>query len=316
MRGRAWMAFRRHRPLGPTVHQKQAGHIRNHLRHHHIIPSQENGDDVRVVMPSLSLRQGLKSLVASQRPVKCYLGSFADGIQPDWRDRPDGKYTCSQLLHLDGRRASLYQALEEARTQGADVVVLPELSLCPKLRQEVCCWLRDESHPFCMVVPGSFHERPDAYSEIPVNRTRLLDGKGHEILIHDKMLPMDTGHVHEVITPGKCLHLLNTPLGLVALAICRDFLEEDQFYRLPWQEIAPDWAFIPSMTPIQGVRSHEKTANSLVNCCGTRSLVPNQCPSGTYAEGNSHGFACWPDAVGKSQLCTIQPWLRLVSIPI
>lgn len=315
--GTRWMVFPRHRPLGPTVYQNQSYHVRNHLLYHHIVPGKERGNDIRVSLPGPLLRKSLRSLVDSQRPIKCYLGSFADGICPDWNGRPDGRCTCSRLEDPAGRHVGLRRALEEARDLKADVVVLPELSLCPGLRDAVCCWLHDEPHPFLMVVPGSFHERLDPRSEMPVNRTYLLDGKGRPVLSHDKMIPMGTGNVcFEVIEPGECLHLLKTPLGLVALVICRDFLEEDASVALPWQKIAPDWAFVPSMTPIQGVRSHEQQAKSLSRCCGTRSLVPNQCPVGTYYPDNSHGFACWPDPNGQVHLHPIQPASRLVSIPV
>lgn len=318
-----WMVFLRQRPLGPTVHQSQSFHVRNYLQHHCIIPAEKGGRSIDVVMPGPSLQRSLRSLVGSQRSVKCYLGSFADGIQPDWNGMPNKRCQCSRLDNLAGRRTGLYQLLNEALTLEADVVVFPELSLCPELRQDVCRWLKNNSHPFRMVVPGSFHEQPDPHSGMPINRTRLLDGKGREALIHDKVIPLGTKKVcFEVIKPGKCLNLLKTPLGVVALAICRDFLEEDRSVSLPWQEIAPDWVFVPSMTPPQGIRSHEVQAGTLSNCCGTRSLVPNQCPFGTYAptppknEENSHGFACWPDTQGVAQVKTIKPPSRLVSVPI
>ncbi len=317
-----WVVFPRRRPLGETVHQKQSYHIRNCLLHHCIIPTMEGGVEIRVLTNGSYMQHDLMSLLDSRRPMRCYLGSFADGIQPDWGEKPDGKCICSELKEPDVRCESLRQALEEARDMQADVVVLPELSLCSELRHYVSHWLQNNSHPFCMVVPGSFHELPDKEG-VPVNRTRLLDGKGREVLFHDKIIPFGTDKdCDEVIRPGNCLRLLNTPVGLMALAICRDFLEGDDSMALPWQKVAPDWVFVPSMSPIQGVRSHEDRAKSLSNCCATRSLVPNQCPFGTYApdhpgeKGNSHGFASWYDTQqGKFTLRTIEPLSRLVEIP-
>ncbi|MBF0436347.1 MAG: hypothetical protein HQL77_13360 [Magnetococcales bacterium] len=265
-----------------------------------------------------SLRIALRSLVASQRPLKCYLGSFADGIHLCKKVLPGEKCSCPKLSDWKGRRKNLYQALEEARSLNADVVVFPELSICAGLCQELGAWLQDNTHPFCMVVPGSFHEEPDSMGK-PINRTMLLDGNGREVFSHEKMIPMGTDKAcYEVIRRGKRLHLLKTPLGLVALAICRDFLEDDLSISLPWQQIAPDWAIVPSMTAIQGIRAHKVRAKSLANCCGTRSLVPNQCPYGIFVE-NSHGFASWPDGKGDFHEHIIDPSScegRLARIPI
>ncbi|MBF0141366.1 MAG: hypothetical protein HQL74_13940 [Magnetococcales bacterium] len=275
-----------------------------------------------MITPGTLLLQNLRLIIDNRCTVKCYLGSFADGIQPDWNNMPHGKCTCSKLKEPEVRRESLRQALEEARALHADVVVLPELSLCPEMRHFVCDWLQNEHHPFCMVVPGSFHEEPDSEG-VPVNRTRLLDAQGYEVLTHEKRIPFGTDKVcDEVIRPGKRLRLLRTPLGLVALAICRDFLEKSAANIELWEMVAPDWVFVPSMSPIQGVGAHEDQAQFLSNCCGTRSLVPNQCPHGTYEpiypgdDGNSHGFASWPDLWGKFQLQTIVPTSRLAVIPI
>lgn len=326
-----WLVFLRYRPLGKTVHKEQRFHIRNHLLHHCIIPTMVEGDEIEVETYGWFLHQGLKGLVKDRRPLRCYLGSFADGIQPDWNGMPSKKCTCSKLKDPSVRLDSLYQALEEARGMRADVVVLPELSLCPGLRGEVSSWLKNNTHPFCMVIPGSFHERHDSEG-IPVNRTRLLDGRGREVMFHDKMIPYGTDKdCDEVIRPGKGLRLLNTPMGLVALAICRDFLEEDESMALPWQKIAPDWVFVPSMTPIQGIRSHEVRARILSNCCRTRSLVPNQSVSGIYESvhveesdhvkkdeslHSLHGFASWSDEGGDFKSHHVQPSLRLVVIPV
>ncbi|WP_041641365.1 nitrilase-related carbon-nitrogen hydrolase [Magnetococcus marinus] len=216
-------------------------------------------------------------------------------------------------------------ALEAAKELKANLVIFPELTLTPQLRECVQTWLYDnQDHGFAMLIPGSFHEMVEP-SQDPINRAVLLSGLGETLLQHNKIIPFSTAGMHENITSGDTLTLLDSPIGLIALAICRDFLESDDNTKLPWQSVAPHWALIPSMSEIQGVRAHLRQAKILAMACGTRALVPNQSLDGNFPAGqpiysetspSKHGFAVWPEVNGTPVVTHVTPWERLFLIPL
>ncbi len=346
---RHWHLVLRPSPLADTVHLNQRDHPRNHLRHHLIYSNHATDPDVLSIDRLVADRELRADLLSRARTrsntLNFYLGTFGDAVLPDWNGMPGERCVTDRFTsHADlraalpleerqqasatgtrKRRDSLFTLLEEAKELQADVVVFPELSLCPTLRGELAEWLAaDSGHSFLLVVAGSFHERIDGADD-PVNRSVLLDGHGRALLVHDKIFPFGkNGFCHEIITPGNTVTLLMTPLGIWVLAICRDFLERDGQALVPWQDLAPDWALVPSMTPVQGLAAQRSQAKDLINCCRTRSVVVNQCLVGSFAK-NEHGFVYYPRPDGQvarnrpddpDKGIKIGPGQRLVSIPI
>lgn len=319
-----WQLMSRFRPLGVTIHQQQRGHLNSYLRCHHILPTNHKGRSIVIRHVGGCLKT---ALAAWKKPhIKIYLGNFADRVFPDWNGKPDNLCVTQRLTDTPfdrdhtpdeqttasergtrKRHESVIQRLEHARKEHVNIVVFPELTISLELRQMIAEWLAGNSHPFLMVVPGSFHEPIEA--DRSVNRTVLLDGKGQEVLVHDKIIPFGTDKIgHEQIRTGETIKILMTPIGSLILAICRDFLEEGSS-QLPWQQLAPDWAIIPSMTEASGVRAHLRHAQLMGRCCQTRSIVANQSLDGTDKD---HGFTCFLE---QNRLTDSKAKILSISLP-
>jgi hypothetical protein len=334
-----WYVLFRQNALVGAVHQQQDGHPLNYLVYHRIFQLKYSGVAIHLPDNCSHLNKQLRGYIESKESfLRFYLGTFQDGVSPDWGEMPDKKCItssfsdpkpCSESSTLTNsisgakhRELSIVSCLKEACKQKAHVVVMPELSVSPEHRELISNWLDENDHPFFMVVAGSFHEiDPDINATIPVNRAVIFDSRGWELFKHDKILAFGTSLCSEIIYPGSTISLLETPLGVFSLAICRDYLEEDQKTQLPWQDLAPDWMMVPSMSLASGINAHERQAKTMANLCGARSLIPNQCLKGTY-EDNQHGFA-YVDVSNdeekkeKSEKCRIiTPKQRIFSIPI
>ncbi|MBF0261032.1 MAG: carbon-nitrogen hydrolase family protein [Magnetococcales bacterium] len=324
--GREWRAFLREVPLSPArPHAVQGGHLRNWLRHHMIVPlvyppypvldpkvDPESGlmtdpDQERLrieIAPSTHLARALKKQAGGE--LKVWLGTFPDGVMPDWPNISQGRCTSARLDDPDTRRCSILQSLEQAQEAGAHVVILPELAVCPTLRDEILAWLDMHEPGFLLVVPGSYHEAdPNHPERLPCNRAWLCDGSGGVIVAHEKFIPFKKDHpCHELITPGNRVTLWRTALGVISLAICRDFCEEEGWVRQLWDMLAPEWLLVPSMSNDGGIGAHVLQAKHLYNTCGTRTLLPNQTPGKNFTSDTSHGFI-YPSASGA----TTQEWI-------
>ncbi|MBF0143511.1 MAG: hypothetical protein HQL59_08640 [Magnetococcales bacterium] len=359
----AWHLFPRPIPLGRTKHLEQPSHLRNWLRNHLIVPgffppchplpgADRTGIEFRFVPlgGNEGVTSALKELCSGQEPLRVWLGSFADGVDPCWPERGRHRCTAKDLRDPGRRRLEIVLTLEAARQAGAQVVILPELAVTPELRDEtIIPWLYEngEESGFLLVVAGSFHERgegqlPEAWS---FNRTTLLSGDGREILVHDKLIPFgrDTGgrqwsapgeesgaeaatpvaggtgmdgkggevgvppecderrcECDELITSGRTVTLWMTPIGVISLAICRDFCEGEGWVRSLWETVSPDWLLVPSMSFQGGIKAHLAQAKHLHNNCNTRTLLANQWPIQPYpGTGEAeHGFV-YPGPKGE-----------------
>ncbi|NGZ25844.1 MAG: hypothetical protein G8345_03015, partial [Magnetococcales bacterium] len=230
-------------------------------------PEKNNNISIKYKVADKAIYDNLKEKCMDGLNVYC--GTFLDGSDLDWSKRGP-----PQVGNLAKRGKEVFGHLEQARRLSAHVVLLPELTLPPVLRQEVACWLADHENPFCLVVPGSFHQMDKISQKWPVNRALLLDGKGRKIFSHDKIVPFGRGDENELIHVGNSLTLWDSPLGVMMLAICKDFLDDDDYLRLPWQSLAPDWMWVPSMS--ESTSAHERQMGKMVRCCETRTAIANQ----------------------------------------
>ena len=107
----------------------------------------------------------------------------------------------------------------------------------------------------------------------------------------------------------KKVVLLETPLGLVGVAICKDFSDKgSSLVRTLWESLSPDWLLVPSMGDEETLRLHEPCAKERAKLHGIRSAVANQqafdaeakpgfvCDSGRAVDwgnvgGSSHRFS-------------------------
>ncbi|MBF0437602.1 MAG: hypothetical protein HQL93_00630 [Magnetococcales bacterium] len=297
---RDWFLVKRPVALGTRTHTEQSMHLHNWLNNHLIVPkifnpdkSAPNNDQsdfkVKIIIArdDDDVRMRLKN-----NSLRVWFGTFPDNINPHWPEFNDQKCTCKNLENPCLRRKSIQKSLNDAQTAQAQVVILPELAVCPTLQEEIRLHLKNKEFNFLIVVPGSFHEwNKELPDELPFNRTRLLNGEGRQIFTHDKFNPFgseDKKSCHEVISIGNTVTLWITPIGVISLAICRDFCEEDDDSdpRL-WKTVAPDLVLVPSMSPRGGMTAHLRQAQFLYNSCGARVLVANQWPKQPYPEKGS-----------------------------
>lgn len=294
--GRTWFLIQRPALIKRSKHMEQPAHLRNWVKYHLIVPeafppypSNSQTLTIRIIHAS----DHMKSLMAlDDQPLSIWFGTFTDHVNPYWPEFAEKKCSCERLEDPCKRRESIQKSLETAQKRQAKVVILPELSVCPTLREEILQWLLHNDNDFLLVVPGSFHEL-DGLS-LPFNRTGLYTGKGNKIFQHDKFIPF--GHemiCNELISLGNTVTLWVTPIGIFSLAICRDFCESEGWVRTLWETLAPDWVFVPSMSHGGGMSAHLKQAQHLHDNCGTRVMVANQWPKQPYPKGviNKHGFA-------------------------
>jgi hypothetical protein len=85
------------------------------------------------------------------------------------------------------------------------------------------------------------------------------------------------------------MDLLDTPIGLVAIPICRDFCDEGETFNRLWDELGIEWILVPAFGEKTSISAHERRAKAVLRAQGTVSAVANQHPKGTDAD---QGFIC------------------------
>lgn len=142
------------------------------------------------------------------------------------------------------------RVLKRCRELEVDVLVYPELTLDGDLLghlKEQLRWHNTDGFP-ALVVAGSFHEPAESAGRY-VNRSRVFDHLGEEILRHDKLkrfrlTPADIARIkdddkrqalcealgidatkggHERIEQGQSLRIVDGPLGRMITSICLDY---------------------------------------------------------------------------------------------
>ena len=144
----------------------------------------------------------------------------------------------------------LRECVKWARDNKIHVLCFPELSVCPDGRQAI--WSEIEKAPgqLCLVIPGSYHDKVENGEDFWVNAAPIwlvTSGKIIELTTFEKTepFPMKTSDalgfscicdaakeaedngcecLKEHIRPGDMLRVLNTPMGMFGIMICRDQL--------------------------------------------------------------------------------------------
>ncbi|MBF0400405.1 MAG: hypothetical protein HQL90_06520 [Magnetococcales bacterium] len=327
--GQKFHVYLRSFPRPFSLHDTQSGHLAFWLRHYRIVPASIRGYSVDIKFLDSTSN---KKLRGEGKIARVYLGTFPDGCTPDWSEKHKPYYVADKITNPDRRLGSILQALEEAEQQGAQVVLFPELTVTVAHRQEICRWLNGREHPFLLVVPGSFHkgalpgEKAQSSCNDRRNQSCILNSAGVPLLEQDKLVPLfvrnrlegnnssstEDKRCFEGVGSAEKIHLLDTDIGLIALAICRDLLQESSPITDIWESLAPDWILVPSMS--EGVSGHQLTAERLFRMYGTRVLVANQCLAGKF-EKASHGFVS-PLRIPLGEILPIAPHNRLANVSI
>jgi hypothetical protein len=237
-----------------------------HLRHHALIPARVEVDPIRSYPVHVEhMRQGtIRCEEALARGiVKVATTSFGDGARIDF-----GGLSIPTAAE---RARKLSQAITGAAARGVDILVAPELTLPPTARAAVLRDLRWGTGPeLALLAPGSFHEREAAGV---FNRAVLVDGKGNELCTHRKLTKFGEleGWLEE-IELGDEITVLVTPIGLVALAICKDFCD-DHVGRV-WEQLQPEWLLVPAYG--RGASAHETAARRISRMAGTIVILAHE----------------------------------------
>lgn len=189
--------------------------------------------------------------------------------------------------------------LRRAKADGADVVVLPELSSSPTMEARIIEWLEDENvrndeqdHVIGMVVAGSRHSQTTT-SDV-FNVSMVFDRSGAEVspLCQKKLTRVSlpnfrtgkkdadgkdmTVHVVEDISTDSRVGLLASPIGLHANVICLDLGQSVPTVKVPLELIPLSWLWVPSLS--NNTDAHKKRAREICLTHPTRISCANQGP--------------------------------------
>jgi hypothetical protein len=163
--------------------------------------------------------------------------------------------------------------LRDADALGVKILVFPELSISEPLRRRLAQGLQ-RGRNVQAVFAGSFHVRIGQHHQ---NEAVVLDGRKGEIFWrHEKsgkfkimrdqlsqVQPFFPRHplpsadmIVEAVRSGSQLRFLSTPLGLLAMLICSDALDEAAMDRLDYlpliNAVHPDLVVVVAMSPKTG----------------------------------------------------------------
>ncbi len=271
---------RRH--IGIIRHEEQTGHLHPYLRRNSIIPENIEGISISIQKPR-SIYFNKKNFL-EKRNVKIYVGNFPDRVTPDWSEDHLPDYLAKGLADKGKRWNGLLKSLNDAARQGADIVVFPELTVCPELRARVSTWLDDNTHPFTLILPGSFHQKLNGAF---FNFAELLGHTGVAMLSHKKLTTFGEKGKREKISTGNRIEIMDTPIGLIGIPICLDFCEEDSPFNTLWEEVGVDWLLVPAFGGKSSVHAHKRRAGALNRAHGSIIVLSNQNPESMDAD---HGF--------------------------
>jgi len=256
---------------------RQAGLIVTHLRYHALIPARVDCDPGRSYRVRVeAMRHGAPRCeqALARGHVTVATTSFGDDAPIDWNGLT--------VPTADERARKLTKAIADAAARGVDVLVAPELTVPPSARAAVLHSLRWSSGPqLALIVPGSFHEHEDG--EL-FNRALLVDGKGNELATYRKLTKFGKfeGWL-ESIAVGDEITVIITPIGTVAVAICKDFC--DDYVGRVWDQIQPEWLLVPAYG--KGASAHETAARRIGRMLGTITILAHEGDRSLEAPQNS-----------------------------
>ncbi|HEY8207836.1 MAG TPA: hypothetical protein VIG99_10175 [Myxococcaceae bacterium] len=266
-------AYYLHRRLCPT-RRKQADRIETYLRHHRVFPEQICGYRIRIARADRLFQQQLRERDAGA--LKVAIAHFNDAALVE-TESVRGGFVAKGLSQPAARQAALDNLLDRARTERVNILVLPELTVTPELRDGLKRRLERHAHPdLVAVLAGSFHELDQGKLW---NRAVLLNGIGEPVHVHDKFTRFgddDDPLGIEMIATGDTIPLLSTSLGLVATPICKDFMHEGVQIAQLWKEVGADWFLVCSMSNAKTMRGHRARAGEMSRTHGSMCAVANQ----------------------------------------
>ena len=284
-----------------SARKTQFGNLEHWLSHHRVVPTRLNSG-LTVDWPGLPHGSADTLSRHLRKPtLKVAIAQLHDGVDIEVAPTPPSHFRVTGLSDEETRYNSVLSILEAAHCKQADILVLPELTITNTLRRRIADLLFDQEDlaekPFAipLIVLGSFHE-PSA--ERWRNHSQLVSGlTGDRLLSCDKRCPVSycpppgTSPLSETLSTAPTpFSVLDTPLGLIALAICKDLFDGAVSQAL--DELGPDWILVPSMS--DSLAPHHDASDRRRKVAGCRVAVANQpMPGGSAA----HGFVLYGKSV-------------------
>ncbi len=231
-------------------------------------------------------------------------------------------------MHVQENLRVAGKLIEEATTQGADLIMLPEnfaVFANPDVRaigegetgskRVIRTFLADQAASNNVwIVGGTIPVASVAGSSAEVANDRVraacfvYDQKGTEVARYDKIHMFDvivaddtkTYAESETVEPGDHLEVVDTPLGKLGLSVCYD-LRFPEMYRLLFQKGAEILSVPAAFTEVTGSAHWEVLMRSraIENCC----YVVGACQGGVHDSGRR--------TFGDSVI--IDPWGNVVT---
>ena len=282
------------------------------LKHHKIIPK-NNSESIPIAVEGIprSYNDWLSEVLASET-IRIAVAHFEDSVIPIVTPREPHHFICEQLSDETKRSSSLMALIRKAKKEGIHVLVMPELTVTPELREAVTdeMFLHFRQHgknhdlSIPIIVLGSFHEQTNGQWRNHSCGVSGLDGQA--LFSADKRKSVTYQERAEWIecapTPFTCL---TTPIGLMAITICKDLFDAGAPSTATLLNNLPlDWLLVPSMS--KEIKLHMEKAKSLHNTLGTLVAVANQeMPGDPPLGGFIHDDTC-EESNGELHIVEVQ----------
>ncbi|MEI6756651.1 MAG: hypothetical protein WCK85_02275 [Chlorobium sp.] len=262
-----------------AARSKQFGNLSCWLKHHRVVPlTNPQGIDVDVK----GIPTGYKDWVAQHlagESVRIAVVHFTDGIAPNISYKEPEHFVCNGVSDENKRLETALDHIRHAKRKGAHILLMPELTITPAIRLKIVAELErqneggDENHAMSvpLIILGSFHEQIASGWRNHAEAVLGLDGT--HLFGCDKRKSVTFNNCKEGIEcspmPLTCLF---TPLGLMAMAICKDLFEAEPAAVLA--SLPLDWLLVPSMS--DNINPHKMSARTMHHTGGTIVAVANQ----------------------------------------
>jgi predicted amidohydrolase len=208
-------------------------------------------------------------LLKNRNTVTYFIADMSDevGLKLSFRKGKDAElFKVVELKDKEKRWKTIQKRMKEAVGSKSDIVVFPEMTICPELRARLQDYLLNSRTDISLVVAGSFHEVAQPIDSLYLNKCYVLNNKGTveaEICkrIRSEMRGSATqGMIREDIKDGDEISILLTPIGTINVSICADFNYWDKSVRDILDEISSDVYLVPSMGDETNIDSHKSRA--------------------------------------------------------
>ena len=247
------------------------------LQNHVIFPSELFGYSIRLRREGNDNRLSELFPETSERVARGYLGAYGEVRK---FPQEDGRYRgfCeSEGIDEKKRAEEVRGHIAEAKRQGANITILPELTvsrgIVDRLKLDLSKGELARPDLAGLVLPGTYHATLNGKKR---NRAELIGPAGHSILTQDKARPYVDDTFTEDIQRSDELNILVSPIGPMMIAICRDFCDcadtaKDVLDVLPLKNI-----LVPSMGGAETSGLHKKRLEGAASVQEWRVLIAQQ----------------------------------------